>query len=252
VGTEVAGAVPWAGAFIKYLLRGGEAVGEETLSRFYVVHVIVLPWVLTGMVSLHLVLMRLQGLAPYAPVGEGEDVSPENGIPFYPDHVFKELVVFPWFFFFLVAIVILFPIELGEKANPLVTPEGIKPEWYFLSSYQLLKYFPKLLGIFVAGIPMMLLLFWPFLDRSRERRITRRPVGALIGAAGLVAALFFGFVGYMSERNVTFRGQAFHIDLYGIPHRLVPAEPDKVSPEPAPPPARDSGKPGPAAKPAGG
>jgi ubiquinol-cytochrome c reductase cytochrome b subunit len=240
VGTEVAGAIPWFGTFIKYLLRGGVAVGEETLSRFYVVHVVILPWVLVGMVSLHIILMRVQGLAPMAPVGEGEHVPEGQGIPFYPDHVFKELVVFPLLFILMLGIVILLPVELGDKANPFVTPEGIKPEWYFLPSYQLLKYFPKLLGIFVAGIPMLLLLLWPFLDRGRERRPSQRPLAVLIGTAGLLFAIFFGIVGYMSERNVTWHGQPYHIDLYGIPHRLEKSA-EQSAPQPAQPAAAEGG-----------
>ena len=74
----------------------------------------------------------------------------------------------------LVTLIMLWPSELGEKADPFVTPEGIKPEWYFLSTYQLLKYFPKLLGILVSMVPQVLLLLWPFLDRSPERQTGAR------------------------------------------------------------------------------
>jgi quinol-cytochrome oxidoreductase complex cytochrome b subunit len=140
----------------------------------------------------------------------------------------------------MLGIVILLPVELGDKANPFVTPEGIKPEWYFLPSYQLLKYFPKLLGIFVAGIPMLLLLLWPFLDRGRERRPSQRPLAVLIGTAGLLFAIFFGIVGYMSERNVTWHGQPYHIDLYGIPHRLEKSA-EQSAPQPAQPAAAEGG-----------
>ena len=220
VGTEIAGAIPWVGEFIRYLLRGGEAVSEETLSRFYVVHVVVLPWVLVGLVGGHLFLMRLQGLSPLEAAGEEKPLSEEDSIPFFPDHVLKELVIFPIFFLALLSIVILFPPELGEQANPLVTPEGIKPEWYFLSTYQLLKYFPKLLGIFVSVVPMVLLLVWPFLDRGPARRPRERPWSVGIGVAALLLALLFGFLGHFSERNLTWAGTTYHIDMYGSPHRV--------------------------------
>jgi len=224
VGTEVAGAVPLFGGFVKYLLRGGEAVGEETLARFYAMHVTVLPWVLVGLVALHLFLMRLQGLSPMEPVGEETPLTKENGIPFFPNHVLKEMVVFPWFFLILISIVILFPPELGEKADPFVTPEGIKPEWYFLPTYQLLKYFPKLLGITVSMAPMAVLFLWPFLDRSKYRRPRHRPVSFAVGLSGLLLALVFGFLGHISERKITVMGRAYHVDLYGIPHPLEKVE----------------------------
>jgi hypothetical protein len=119
--------------------------------------------------------------------------------------------------------VVLWPIELGEKADPFVTPEGIKPEWYFLSTYQLLKYFPKLLGILVSFIPPLVLLLWPFLDRSPERHPKKRPIAVGIGIAALVLAIAFGVVGHFSESKVTFRGKTYHIDIYGMPHQAPPA-----------------------------
>lgn len=224
VGTEVAGAVPWIGQFVKYLLRGGDAVTEETLSRFYVMHVVVLPWVLFGLVAIHIFFMRLQGLSTLDPVGAEETPTPgKNSVPFFPNHVLKELIVFAFFFLAMLAVVIFFPPELGEKADPLVTPEGIKPEWYFLSTYQLLKYFPKLLGIFVSVIPMALLLIWPFIDRTPERRPSKRPVSVTIGLIGLLLALIFGVVGHYSERNITWQGKKYHIDMYGVPHAIQDA-----------------------------
>lgn len=220
VGTEVTGAIPAVGNFTKYLLRGGDGVGEETLARFYVLHVVVLPWVLVAMVALHIVLMRMQGLSPAEPVGQERPLTERNGIRFYPEHVFKELTIFPIFFLVLLAVVILFPPDLGEKADPFVTPEGIKPEWYFLPTYQLLKYMPKMLGIFVSIVPIVLLFIWPFLDRTRERVARRRPWSVTIGIAALVLAVFFGFVGYVSERTFTWSGRSYHFDVYGVPHHV--------------------------------
>ena len=225
VGTEVAGSIPFVGEFIKLLLRGGEAVSEETLSRFYVVHVVVLPWVMAGLVGVHLVFMRMQGLAPLDAVGEEAPLSEKTSVPFFPDHVVKELVIFPFLFFALLTVVILYPPELGEPADPLVTPAGIKPEWYFLSTYQLLKYFPELLGIFVSIVPMVLLLIWPFIDRGKERSPRKRPWSIGIGIAALVIAIVFGLLGHYSERNITWGGKHYHIDMYGVPHQIEKAVP---------------------------
>jgi ubiquinol-cytochrome c reductase cytochrome b subunit len=218
VGTEIAGAIPLVGEYLKTLLRGGEGVSGETLARFYVLHVVVLPWVLTMLIATHLFLMRVQGLATMERVGEEKPLEPGTAIPFFPHHVLKEAVVFCVLIGALVTLVVLWPVELGEKADPYVTPEGIKPEWYFLPTYQLLKYFPKTLGLFVSVIPWLVLLLWPFLDRSRERHPRKRPVAVTVGIVALVLAVCFGVIGHFSEREVTIRGKRYHIDLYGRPH----------------------------------
>ena len=122
----------------------------------------------------------------------------------------------------LVTLIVLWPVELGEKADPLTTPEGIKPEWYFLSTFQLLKFFPKTLGLFVSLIPMVLLILWPFLDRSPERNPRKRPVAVAIGIFGIGLALVFGVLGYLSERKMSVFGQPYHFDAYAVPHRIEP------------------------------
>ncbi len=225
VGTEITGAIPWVGEYLRTLLRGGEGVTGETLARFYVLHVVVLPWVLTMLIATHLFLMRVQGLATMERVGEEKPLEPGKAIPFFPHHVLKEGVVFCVLVGALVTLVVLWPVELGEKADPFVTPEGIKPEWYFLPTYQLLKYFPKLLGIFVSLIPPLVLLLWPFLDRSPERHPRKRPVAVTIGILALVLAVVFGVLGHFSETTVTWRGQKYHIDIYGVPHRAADEQP---------------------------
>jgi quinol-cytochrome oxidoreductase complex cytochrome b subunit len=218
VGTAAAASVPVVGEELGYLLRGGEAVGQETLSRFYVMHVVVLPWVLVALIVVHIVMIRMQGLAPLAPVGEKEHPTPQEGIPFAPDHVSRELVVFPLFFALLISLVILFPPEIGEKANPTVTPEGIKPEWYFLPMYQFLKYPPKVIGLALACLPPVLLVCWPFLDRRSERRPSRRGISVGIGSAALALTVLLGLAGHLSETRREFFGYTVSFDTYGVPH----------------------------------
>ena len=225
VGTESANKVPFIGPWLQYFLRGGEAVAGETLSRFFVVHVIILPWVLTPLVVIHLVLMRLNNLATMEPVGEEKPLPPEHGIPFFPVHVAKEGVVAVLLLAVLVTLSVLKPWEIGEPADALSTPEHIKPEWYFLPSYQLLKYFEgpygAVIGIFACTLPFILLFFWPFLDRSRHRHPKKRPFSVGLGLIGLLAALFLGFLGHISETEQTFFGKRYHIDLLGWPHEIV-------------------------------
>ena len=151
-------------------------------------------------------------------VGEEKHIDEHDAVPFFPHHVLKEGVILCGLLATLITLIVVWPVELGEKANPLVTPEGIKPEWYFLSTYQLLKYFPKTIGLFVSLIPQVLLLIWPFLDRTPERHPKKRPISVTIGVVALLLAIVFGFVGYMSESTITLRGQRYEIDVRGVPH----------------------------------
>ncbi|OIO38687.1 MAG: hypothetical protein AUJ72_02095 [Candidatus Omnitrophica bacterium CG1_02_46_14] len=218
VGTEVAGAVPIVGEFTKILLRGGHSVGGETISRFFVVHVIVLPWTLFFIIVIHLFLVRYQGISTMDRVGEEKEVTEKNGIPFFPDHVLKEGIVFFILLGILVTLAVLAPFDLGEKADPLKTPYAIKPEWYFLPMYHVLKFFPKLLGIFVVSLAPMFLIFWPFLDKGKERHPMKRPIAMTIGVLTILSLVIFGLLGYFSESKQKFFGKNYEFDIYGKPH----------------------------------
>lgn len=224
VGTESASKVPVIGTWLQYFLRGGDAVTGETLSRFFVVHVILLPWALAGLLVIHLFLMRLNNLATLEPVGEELEIPEEYGIPFFPVHVMKEGIVAVLLLAVLVTLAVKAPWEIGAPADPLSTPEHIKPEWYFLPSYQLLKYFEgtygAVLGIFACSLPFILLVFWPFLDRGKARHPRRRRIAVTFGLLGLLGALFLGYLGHISETEQTFFGKRYHIDLLGWPHRI--------------------------------
>ena len=220
VGTEIAGAVPWVGEFIKTLMRGGPNVGSETLSRFFVIHVIILPWTVFFLIAIHLFLVRYQGIATMDPVDAEIKPTKKTGIPFFPDHLLKEGIIFFILLGILISLSILLPFELGEKADPLQTPHSIKPEWYFLPMYHVLKYFPKLIGIFVVSLAPLLLLIWPFLDKSRERHLFKRPVSMAIGVLTILSLLVFGFLGHVSETEKTFFGKKYKFDIYGMPHAV--------------------------------
>ncbi|NOT01819.1 MAG: cytochrome bc complex cytochrome b subunit [Phycisphaerales bacterium] len=224
VGTESADKVPLIGPWLQTMLRGGDAVGGETLSRFFVVHVIILPWILTGIVVIHLVLMRIHNLSTLEPVGKERPLDSQRGIPFFPVHVAKEGVVAVLLVAVLVTLSVVWPWEIGVPADPLSTPEHIKPEWYFLPSYQLLKYFEgrygAVFGIFACSLPFVLLLFWPFLDRNPHRHPRKRPFAIALGLAGVFTALILGYLGHISETEQSFFGKRYHIDLLGIPHAI--------------------------------
>ena len=221
VGTESAAKVPVIGGWLQYFLRGGDTVTGETLSRFFVVHVIILPWVLTGLVAVHLFLMRLSNISTLENVDEEKPMDPKHGIPFFPVHVAKEGVVAILLVAVLVTLSVLYPWGIGEPADALSTPAHIKPEWYFLPSYQLLKYFEgpsgAVLGIIACSVPFVLLFIWPFLDRGKARHPRKRPLAVSLGLFALGAATVLGILGHYSESNVKIFGKEYHIDHYGKP-----------------------------------
>ena len=105
------------------------------------------------------------------------------------------------FFLFLAVIggiALLWPADLAPRANVLVTPAGIKPEWYFLGLFQLIKVIPELAGLIVAvGIVVLLLVILPFVDRGPERNPLRKPVTttiALVIIVGLIVLTIWGAV----------------------------------------------------------
>lgn len=102
----------------------------------------------------------------------------DKTVPFFPDHLAYEAKVALWFGVGLVIIgiiALLMPLGLGEPADPMVTPEHTKPEWYFLALFQLLKYLPKTAGAVTPVVLVLLILIWPFLDKKPDKsRITTR------------------------------------------------------------------------------
>ncbi|MDA0745151.1 MAG: cytochrome bc complex cytochrome b subunit [bacterium] len=228
VGTEAPASMPVFGPFIAEIMRGGPEVGEPTLGRFFVAHVALLPLALIGLVSLHLVLVRLFGISPLRRTDEPEPTPEENlragGEPFFPHHILKEGMAAYFLLGILLTLVILVPFHLGPPADPFQTPEGIKPEWYFLPMFQLLKYLPEPIAVALPGLVVFLLLLLPFLDRSPERHPRRRPVAMGLGAALLAVTLALGILGKLSETTHTIGGTTYHFDAKGLPHQVQTVE----------------------------
>lgn len=122
---------------------------------------------------------------------------------FYPSFVFKEIVVM-MLVFILVAVIlaVVFPPELGDPADPTDNLFVPKPEWYFMSLYQLLKYFPgKLEIIATAIIPsggLIVLLLLPFIDRNQEQRPTQRPIAMVMMILTIVVVVLLTWIGLKS------------------------------------------------------
>jgi quinol-cytochrome oxidoreductase complex cytochrome b subunit len=131
----------------------------------------------------------------------------KDSVPFYPDHVKTEFYVVLGILGLAITIGVLglfFPVGLQEPADPLNTPMHVKPEWYFLALYQLLKYIPpKVLGIdgTIFGvtsiiIALLVVVIWPFLDNKpdNKRAIRLRTIVTIIGVIAVIAMTIWGEV----------------------------------------------------------
>jgi ubiquinol-cytochrome c reductase cytochrome b subunit len=81
---------------------------------------------------------------------------------------------------------LFFPVGLEEPADPMITPAHVKPEWYFLALYQLLKYIPKTTGALIPVFLLGLIIFWPFLDRKPETSLHVQKIRLIVVSAGMV------------------------------------------------------------------
>jgi ubiquinol-cytochrome c reductase cytochrome b subunit len=200
VGTEIAGDVPLIGSALLLLLRGGAEVSEATLGRFFGIHVLVLPLLLAGLLALHLLFVHQQGLAnpkraEPRPGRVAAPQPPEKLKPFFPDYILDEVIAWYAVLAGLVILASIFPAGLEPKADPLITPEHIKPEWYFLAVYQLLKLVPETVGVVAPVALVTIIVLLPLLDRNQEIRPRRRPIAlglALVLLVGMAVLTYFG------------------------------------------------------------
>jgi cytochrome b6-f complex subunit 4 len=124
-----------------------------------------------------------------------------ESIPFYPDHLSTELKVMGGILLLaaVVGIIGLFlPVGTGEPADPMNTPAHVKPEWYFLFLYQLLKFIPKTTGAVLPVIAMIVLTLWPFLDRKADSSKKARIYRGIAVAVILIAILALTIWGEVS------------------------------------------------------
>lgn len=119
--------------------------------------------------------------------GKGED-KPFN---FFPDHLITELLIGTLLLFLLTLLSLVFPAHLGEKANPLVTPEHIKPEWYFFFQFRLLKLTGLNTAVALTGLLVVLIVAWPWVDALIERFAPKKDIGVYVGIVAFLTFLVF-------------------------------------------------------------
>ncbi len=183
VAANISDQIPVVGGWAKQMLLAGAAYNENTVSRFYILHAAVLPALLILMLIVHIALIRLQGVSEL----QFED-EPEEGprtFNFFPDHLYTELIVGLILMVVLSVLATVFPPEMGPKADPLTTPEVIKPEWFFYATFRWLKLFSGMTAVLSMGFIVFVMLIWPFIDAWLCRVTGRDDANVWVGIVGV-------------------------------------------------------------------
>ena len=236
VGTNIAGATPYIGDYIVRFFRGGSEVGPQTLTRFYAMHVLMLPAALIVFAAVHLFMVVRQGIS--APpkrhpeygrhginaelgidpgIGVGTQLSvdaqrtraadeyhheKEAGESFYPFYLAKDAVAVLLALSVVALLVFMYPTEIGEIADPASTSYNPRPDWYFLFLFQALKYFPgsmeAVAAVMVPGLALAVLLAVPFFDRRMRQHPLDRPIATGFAFSALAGVIALTVVGAQS------------------------------------------------------
>ncbi|MBM3216091.1 cytochrome bc complex cytochrome b subunit [Candidatus Poribacteria bacterium] len=197
VGTNIAEATPVVGHMMARFIRGGDEVGANTLTRFFVLHIGVLPTVMVILLGFHVLQIRLHGvhfdvaIHADADLDEGDEEEAGKTFPFFPDHVMTELIIGMTLTILLTVLALIAPAPLGQMADPNVTPEHIKPEWYFFPMFRWLKLTSFTVGVLGAMVFVTIFLFWPVVDRLLERAFPNKHATVWIGIVGVLILIAF-------------------------------------------------------------
>nr|YP_009510339.1 cytochrome b [Gymnothorax niphostigmus]UEX93260.1 cytochrome b [Gymnothorax niphostigmus]BBA85520.1 cytochrome b [Gymnothorax niphostigmus] len=178
--TNLLSAVPYVGNSLVQWIWGGFSVDNATLTRFFAFHFL-LPFVVLAATVLHLLFLHETG--SNNPAGLNSDA---DKIPFHPYFSYKDLLGFIIMLTALTSLALFYPNALGDPdnftpANPMVTPPHIKPEWYFLFAYAILRSIPnKLGGVLALLFSILILMLVPFLHTSKQRALTFRPASQIL------------------------------------------------------------------------
>nr|YP_009571089.1 cytochrome b [Elseya albagula]AUY55060.1 cytochrome b [Elseya albagula] len=174
--TNLLSAIPYVGPTLVEWIWGGFSVDNATLTRFFTFHFMI-PFAILGMTMLHLLLLHETG--SNNPTGLNSNC---DKIPFHPYFSYKDLLGLILMITCLLTLTLFYPNLLGDPdnftpANPLTTPPHIKPEWYFLFAYAILRSIPnKLGGVLALFMSILVLLLMPMLHLSKQRTTTFRPM----------------------------------------------------------------------------
>ena len=196
--TNLFTAIPLVGGGVAHWLWGGYAVGDPTLNRFFSLHYL-LPFMIAGVVGLHIWALHVVG--QNNPDGIEVKNVERDTVAFTPYATIKDvfslsvfLIVYAWFVFYIPNY--LLDADNYVRANPLVTPAHIVPEWYLLPFYAILRAIPdKLVGVCALGAAIVLLAFLPWLDTSPVKSAKYRPTFRIFFWMFVICCVGLGYLG---------------------------------------------------------
>nr|YP_010173778.1 cytochrome b [Dolloidraco longedorsalis]QSJ54421.1 cytochrome b [Dolloidraco longedorsalis] len=215
--TNLLSAVPYVGNALVQWIWGGFSVDNATLTRFFAFHFL-FPFVIAGATMVHLLFLHQTG--SNNPLGLN---STGDKIPFHPYFSYKDLLGFAALLIALATIALFTPNLLGDPdnftpANPLVTPPHIKPEWYFLFAYAILRSIPnKLGGVLALLASILVLLVVPFLHTCKLRSLTFRPLSQFLFWTLIANVVILTWIGGMPvEDPYIIIGQVASVSYFSI------------------------------------
>lgn len=242
VGAAMAGRVPVLGPYLVRLLLGGPIIGADTLSRFFALHVFVLPGLLLAVLGAHLWLVLRKGISE--PPVPGKKVDPttydqeyheelKQGVPFLGEAVVKDMLFSALAVIAVVVVAAVFgPKGPGAQPDPALTGANPKPDWPFLWIYAMLTLLPAEVETFIILtmpiVGIVLLFLVPFLSNQGERAPSRRPFAVLlviVGWSAIVVLTLIGMTGPGAPRMQAWSGDPVPVDMVqrSTPLQLVGA-----------------------------
>lgn len=172
VAANISDAIPFVGGWAKQMLLAGHEYNEQTLPRFYILHAAVLPATIILLLIAHIALIRMHGISELSREEQESDQEGRGYFNFFPDHVISELMIGVALMIVLSVLATVLPATMGPRADALVTPEVIKPEWFFYVSFRWLKLFSLTFAVLSSGLIVLVMFVWPWVD-ALLRKITR-------------------------------------------------------------------------------
>lgn len=179
VAANISDAAPIVGSTAKRVLLGGDEYNERTLSRFYILHAAILPGSIVLLVICHIAQVRMHGVTEF-PDPNDAPKGPRH-FNFFPDHMLTELMIGLVLMIVLCALATALPAAMGPKADPLTTPEVIKPEWFFYVSFRWLKLFSLSFAVISTGFIVAAMFIWPWIDVVLRRITGNDDISVYIG-----------------------------------------------------------------------